>query len=80
MQLFAGSSETFIDEGVQKHIAERLGDAFYDYYRFRARSGARCTDVVKNTYRVLLTRGMRGCDLCILDPETKAYVEERLTK
>ena len=36
MQLFAGSSETFIDEAVQKKIAERLGDAFYDYYRFRA--------------------------------------------
>ena len=36
MQLFAGSSETFIDDAVQKQIAERLGDAFYDYYRFRA--------------------------------------------
>jgi len=36
MQLFAGSSEDFIDEGIQKTIAERLGDAFYDYYRFRA--------------------------------------------
>jgi hypothetical protein len=36
MQLFAGSSKTFIDDAVQKHIAERLGDAFYDYYRFRA--------------------------------------------
>jgi uncharacterized protein len=36
MQLFAGSSETFIDDAVQKRIAERLGDAFYDYYRFRA--------------------------------------------
>ena len=36
MQLFAGSSETFIDEAVQKKVAERLGDAFYDYYRFRA--------------------------------------------
>jgi hypothetical protein len=36
MQLFAGASEEFIDEAVQKTIAARLGDAFYDYYRFRA--------------------------------------------
>jgi len=36
MQLFAGPSERFIDEAEQKRIAEQLGDAFYDYYRFRA--------------------------------------------
>ena len=36
MQLFAGSSEVFIEDAAQKHIAEKLGDAFYDYYRFRA--------------------------------------------
>jgi hypothetical protein len=36
MQLFAGPSAEFVDEAVQKTIAERLGDAFYDYYRFRA--------------------------------------------
>ena len=36
MQLYAGPSEDFIDKAVQKQIAERLGDAFYDYFRFRA--------------------------------------------
>jgi hypothetical protein len=36
VQLFAGPSEEFVDEAVQKTIAERLGDAFYDYYRHRA--------------------------------------------
>ena len=41
-------------------------------------SGARFIDVVKNTYRVLLTRGMRGTTICILDPETREYVAERL--
>jgi hypothetical protein len=45
----------------------------------RTRSGARFTDVVKNTYRVLLTRGMRGCFLCILDDETRIYVEKRVS-
>lgn len=44
----------------------------------KTRSGERFIDVVKNAYRVLLTRGMQGCSICILDPETRAYVEERL--
>ena len=44
----------------------------------KTRSGERFIDVVKNAYRVLLTRGMQGCSICILDPETQAYVENRL--
>jgi hypothetical protein len=44
----------------------------------KTRSGARFADVVKNAYRVLLTRGMRGCYICILDEETRAYVAKRL--
>jgi DUF2075 family protein len=46
----------------------------------RTRSGARFTDIVKNAYRVLLTRGMRGCYLCILDDETREYVSGRLQR
>lgn len=44
----------------------------------KTRSGARFTDVVKNAYRVLLTRGMRGVLICILDAETRDYVASRL--
>ena len=44
----------------------------------KTRSGARFVDVVKNAYRVLLTRGMRGCYICILDDETRRYVAARL--
>jgi DUF2075 family protein len=32
------------------------------------RSGDRCTDLVKRTYRVLLTRGLKGCYVCVEDP------------
>jgi DUF2075 family protein len=46
----------------------------------RTRSGVRFTDIVKNAYRVLLTRGMRACYLCILDDETRAYVTERIAR
>jgi hypothetical protein len=34
--------------------------------------------LVKNTYRVLLTRGMRGCYVHVTDPETRAHVESLL--
>lgn len=44
----------------------------------KTRSGARFTDIVKNAYRVLLTRGLQGCYICILDEETRAYVAARL--
>jgi DUF2075 family protein len=44
----------------------------------RTGSGARFTDNVKNTYRVLLTRGMQGCYVYFQDAETRAFVESRL--
>ncbi|MBK5047750.1 DUF2075 domain-containing protein [Burkholderia sp. R-70006] len=31
------------------------------------------TRLVKNTYRVLLSRGMKGCYVCFADAETEAY-------
>jgi uncharacterized protein len=34
--------------------------------------------LVKNAYRVLLTRGLNGCALYIQDPETRAYVLSRI--
>jgi DUF2075 family protein len=41
-------------------------------------AGARFTDCVKNSYRVLLTRGMKGCYLFCIDPETAAFIRSRL--
>ena len=35
-------------------------------------------NLIKNTYRVLLTRGMKGCFLYFLDAETREFVESRL--
>ena len=35
-------------------------------------------ELVKNTYRVLLTRGLKGCFVYFTDPETRAFVESRL--
>ena len=35
-------------------------------------------DLVKNTYRVLLTRGMRGCWIYFVDEETREFVKRRI--
>src|SRR5206468_9989658 len=42
------------------------------------RSGERFADLVKNTYRVLLSRGLRGCYVVFLDRETENFVRSRV--
>ena len=44
----------------------------------KTRSGPRFTDNVKNTYRVLLSRGMSGCYVYFMDAQTREFVESRL--
>jgi DUF2075 family protein len=34
--------------------------------------------LVKNTYRVLLTRGLKGCYVCFIDKETENFVRSRI--
>ncbi len=41
------------------------------------RSGDRFLELVKNTYRVLLTRGMKGCYVCFLDKATEDFFRSR---
>lgn len=41
------------------------------------RSGDRFTELIKNTYRVLLSRGMKGCFICFLDEDTEEFVRSR---
>jgi uncharacterized protein len=42
------------------------------------RSGDRFTDLVKNTYRVLLTRGMKGCYVHFMDRDTERFFRSRM--
>ena len=42
------------------------------------RSGQKFNDLVKNTYRVLLTRGMRGCYVYFEDRDTESYFLSRM--
>lgn len=36
------------------------------------------TAIIKNTYRTLMTRGMKGCYIYCVDPETQEYFRNRL--
>ena len=51
-------------EHSQDKVVKRSKDAF--------------TELVQNTYRVLLSRGMRGCYVHFMDAETQAYWESRM--
>lgn len=42
------------------------------------RSGERFLPLVQNTYRVLLTRGLKGCYVYFQDPETERFVRSRV--
>lgn len=38
----------------------------------------RADEIIRNTYRTLLTRGMKGCYIYCVDSELKKYFKERL--
>jgi len=42
------------------------------------RSGNRFADLVKNTYRVLFTRGMKGCYVYFMDKDTERFFRSRI--
>lgn len=43
------------------------------------RSGPALVRLLQNTYRVLLSRGIKGCYVCFLDKETEKYFMSRLS-
>lgn len=58
-----------------------IGDKSQSYDRMGARSAKterEFLDLVKNTYRVLLTRGMKGCYVYFQDEDTRNFFESRI--
>ncbi|MYM84133.1 DUF2075 domain-containing protein [Duganella sp. FT50W] len=55
-----------------------LADKTKNYDGTVKRSGAALVRLLQNTYRVLLSRGIKGCYVCFLDEETEAYFKSRL--
>jgi DUF2075 family protein len=57
---------------------EWIGDRTKSADNVVKRSEAAFVDLVKNTYRVLLSRGMKGCYVHFMDKETEQFVRSRL--
>jgi DUF2075 family protein/DNA replication protein DnaC len=55
-----------------------IGDPSESHDSIVKRSGDRFTDLVKRTYRVLLTRGLKGCQVHFEDQATHDHVMSRL--
>jgi hypothetical protein len=56
-----------------------IGDSTESQDSVVKRSGDSFLNLVKNTYRVLLTRGLKGCYVTFLDQPTRDFVRSRLT-
>jgi DUF2075 family protein len=59
-------------------VADWKGDKTKSYDTVVKRSGDRFTQMVKNTYRVLLTRGMKGCYVHFMDKNTENFFRSRM--
>jgi len=59
-------------------VAEWKGDKTKSFDTVVKRSGERFTQMVKNTYRVLLTRGMKGCYVYFVSKDTENFFRSRL--
>lgn len=54
------------------------GNKEYSYDAVVKRAGDQFLSLVKNTYRVLLSRGMKGCYVYFMDKDTQRFVRSRI--
>ena len=54
------------------------GDKTHSHDSVVKKSGDRFVDLVKNTYRVLFTRGIKGCYVYFMDEGTRRFFQSRL--
>lgn len=57
---------------------EWVGDKSQSWDQVVKRSGDKFVDLVKNTYRVLLSRGMKGCYVHFMDKQTERFFRSRM--
>lgn len=57
---------------------EWIGDRTKSFDAVVKRGGVRFVELVKNTYRVLFTRGIRGCYVYFQDEGTRRFFQSRL--
>jgi DUF2075 family protein len=57
-----------------------IADKTQSFDTFVKRSGAELLQFLKNTYRVLLSRGMKGCYVYFIDKDTEFYFKQLMAK
>jgi hypothetical protein len=62
---------------VYRHELGWVGKSEFSFDKPVKQSGERFTDLVKSVYRVLLTRGMKGCYVHFMDKETEQFFMSR---
>jgi DUF2075 family protein len=60
------------DKSLNGYVGERKTDP--------ERADAKADELIRNTYRTLMSRGMKGCYVYFTNPEVKRYFQERLPK
>jgi DUF2075 family protein len=83
MQLYAGPSKEFVTAATRNAIADLdkncwIGDRSQSHDRVVRQHHDRFLDLVRNTYRVLLTRGMKGCYVHCMDGDTARFFRTRM--
>lgn len=68
-----------ITDGRKRSNMDRSVRGIKTLYKKDPETAERYADeIVKNTYRTLLTRGMKGCFVFCVDPETNAWFKEQI--
>lgn len=65
----AGENRSRMDRSIRGH--KKLAKSDPDGTR------ERLDRIIRNTYRTLMTRGMKGCDVFCVDAETQEYFKQR---
>jgi DUF2075 family protein len=55
-----------------------VGEKSHSFDAKVKRARDKFVDLVKNTYRVLLSRGLKGCYVCFLDKDTERFFKSRM--
>ena len=63
---------------VYRHGQGWIGQKQYSHDSVVKRSGEDFVKLVKNVYRVLLSRAMKGCYVCFMDKETEDFFRSRM--
>jgi DUF2075 family protein len=62
----------------------KMDKSLHGYIKDRAKNpksaDMKADSIIKNTYRTLMTRGMKGCYVYFTDQETREYFESRIVK